>query len=148
MNQTNLPEYGEEEPRGIWGKIKDKLGMGDYYEEEEYYQEEDNRKKPVVKLQQTRINRVSIWHSIQTFDDAQMAADGLKDGRQQIVNLEKASPEISKRVVDFLYGVCYALCGYVEKIADKVYLFTPRNYEIAVENSEKGKKVQSPFFEN
>jgi cell division inhibitor SepF len=69
-----------------------------------------------------------------SFEDARLAADGLKDGRQQIVNLEKASPEMSERIIDFLNGVTYALNGFVEKIGDKIYLFAPSN--VVIESTE------------
>ncbi len=80
------------------------------------------------------MQHVSVWKSIQSLENAQEAADGLKAGHQQIVNLEKASPEICGRVIDFLNGVVYALDGYVEKVGDRVYLFTPANFQIDVEN--------------
>jgi cell division inhibitor SepF len=87
--------------------------------------------------------------TVQSFDNAQQAADGLKEGHQQIVNLEKATPEICTRIIDFLNGVIYALDGYVEKVGEKVYLFTPSNYIIEVENGVSGsRKVHSPFNDN
>jgi cell division inhibitor SepF len=83
----------------------------------------------------SRTNRVSVWLAVTSFDNAQQAADGLKEGRQQIVNLEKATPEVTSRVIDFLSGVTYALDGFVEKVGEKVYLFTPANFAIDVETS-------------
>ncbi|HEY3297781.1 MAG TPA: cell division protein SepF, partial [Armatimonadota bacterium] len=68
----------------------------------------------------------------QSFEDARLAADGLKDGRQQIINLEKTTPEMSERIIDFLNGVTYALNGFVEKVGDRIYLFAPNNVLVEV----------------
>ncbi|MEN6357764.1 MAG: cell division protein SepF [Armatimonadota bacterium] len=149
MRATPQEDY-DEQPRGLWGRLKDKIGWGDFDEEElEYVDEPDGRRKPtMVRVHSSRINRVSVWLSVQSFENAQQAADGLKEGHQQIVNMEKASPEVCARVIDFLSGVIYALDGYIERVGEKVYLFTPSNYVIEVENGGPSKKVQSPFNEN
>ena len=102
----------------------------------------------MLRVHSSRINRVSVWLTVGSFENAQQAADGLKEGHQQIVNLEKAAPEVCSRVIDFLNGVTYALDGFVEKVGDKVFLFTPSNYVIEVENGAEGRRVQSPFREN
>ncbi len=141
----------DDQPRGLWGKIKDRIGLSEYDDEEEveYVDDAGNRRRPTTfRVHASRINHVSVWLTIQSFDNAQQAADGLKLGHQQIVNLEKATPEVSTKVIDFLSGVIYALDGFVEKVGDKVYLFTPSNYSIEVENGEKGRKVYSPFNGN
>lgn len=150
MRAAPLEDY-DDQPRGFWGKIKDKIGLGSYEGEEEYeyIDEPEGKKKPtMLRVHSSKINRVSVWLSVQSFDNAQQAADGLKEGHQQIVNLEKAAPEICTRVIDFLNGVIYALDGYVEKVGDKVYLFTPSNYIIDVENGDRTRKIHSPFHEN
>lgn len=144
-------EDHDDQPRGLWNRFKERIGWGDYEDEEEvvYYEDTGDRKRPaMLRVRSSRINHVSVWLSIQSFENAQMAADGLKEGNQQIVNLEKASPEICTRVIDFLNGVIYALDGFVEKVGDKVYLFTPANFHIEVENDQTGRKVHSPFHDN
>ena len=51
-------------------------------------------------------------------------------------------------MIDFLSGVIYALDGYIEKVGEKVYLFTPANYIIEVENDTGNRKVNALFHEN
>ena len=63
-----------------------------------------------------------------------MAADGLKGGEHQIVNLERATPQMGERIIDFLNGVCYALDGTVERVGEKVYMFVPANVPVEVDN--------------
>jgi cell division inhibitor SepF len=76
---------------------------------------------------------VDIRRNATTFNDARVAADGLKSGQQQVVNLERASADMAERIIDFLNGVTYALDGTVEKIGDKVYLFAPANVEVELD---------------
>lgn len=135
MTTAPLDDY-EEQPKGFWSRIKERVGLGEYDEFEDVLDDPGGTQRPVtLRIHPSRIHHISVWKSIQSLDNAQEAADGLKEGHQQIVNLEKASPEICGRVIDFLNGVTYALNGYVEKIGDRVYLFTPANYQIDVENS-------------
>ncbi len=144
-------EDHDDQPKGFWSKFKEKLGFGDYYEDEEIELVNEvggRHRRSSIKLGSSRINYVSVWLTVQSFDNAQQAADGLKLGHQQIVNLEKATPDMCTRVIDFLSGVTYALDGFVEKVGERVYMFTPANYVIEVENGEKGRRVQGPFREN
>ena len=151
MRSAPLEEY-EDQPRGLWGRLKERIGWGEYEDEEgfEFIDESSNKRKAsMVRVRSARINHVSVWLTVQSFDNAKQAADGLKEGHQQIVNLEKATPEVCTRVIDFLSGVTYALDGSIEKVGEKVYLFTPSNYVIDVENGVGGsRKVNSPFTDN
>jgi cell division inhibitor SepF len=136
----------EEQPQGFWNKLKERVGLGDYDEFDDVLDDPGGSRRPVtLRLHPSRMHHISVWKSIQSLENAQEAADGLKAGHQQIVNLEKASPEICGRVIDFLNGVIYALDGYVEKVGDRVYLFTPSNYQIDVENSSTATS-KSPFM--
>ena len=82
----------------------------------------------------SRQTHITVRRAIQTFDDARRAADGLKDGQQQIVNLEQTSGDMTERIIDFLNGATYALDGSVEKIGEQVYLFTPSSVVIDIED--------------
>ena len=146
MRTAPLNDF-DEQHRGLWGRFKDRIGLGDCDEDPEEEVEASRKRRPItLRLSHSRVNCVSVWQTIQSLDNAQQAADGLKDGRSQIVNLERASPEICARVIDFLNGVTYALDGYVEKVGDKVYLFTPANVAIDVANGERS--ITNPFADN
>jgi len=82
---------------------------------------------------------------VTSFADIQRAADRLKAGEPQIINLEKTPAEVSERLIDFLNGVTYALDGYVEKIAEGAYLFTPSHIAIHADGPEP--PVSKPFFD-
>ena len=85
--------------------------------------------------------------AVQTFDDARRAADGLKDGQQQIVNLEQTPADMAERITDFLNGATYAVDGSVEKIGDQVYLFTPASVVIDIDDSKPVTGTRATIFD-
>jgi cell division inhibitor SepF len=68
------------------------------------------------------------------FDQAQEVADRFKDGQPVIVNLQDVERELERRLIDFCSGLCYALDGKMEKVANGVYLLTPANATISAED--------------
>jgi cell division inhibitor SepF len=68
-----------------------------------------------------------------SFNDAQQIADRFKDQVPVILNLQNADTELSKRLIDFASGLTYALDGSMQRVADKVFLLTPRNVELSAE---------------
>jgi cell division inhibitor SepF len=87
---------------------------------------------PNMRVSRVREQAIHVL-SAATFADIQKAADGIKQGIPQVVNLEKADAVMAERLKDFMNGVTYALDGYVERISEKSYLFTPRTVEIKTE---------------
>jgi cell division inhibitor SepF len=68
-----------------------------------------------------------------SFNDAQQIADRFKASIPVILNLQSADTELSKRLIDFASGLTYALDGSMQRVADKVFLLTPRNVELSAE---------------
>ena len=68
-----------------------------------------------------------------SFNDAQQIADRFKQSIPVILNLQSADAELSKRLIDFASGLTYALNGGMQRVADKVFLLTPRNVEVSAE---------------
>jgi cell division inhibitor SepF len=68
-----------------------------------------------------------------TFNDAQQVADKFKEGIPVILNLQSSDAELAKRLIDFTSGLTYALNGGMQRVADKVFLLTPRNVEVSAE---------------
>jgi len=68
-----------------------------------------------------------------SFNDAQQIADKFKHSIPVILNLQSADAELSKRLIDFASGLTYALDGGMQRVADKVFLLTPRNVEVSAE---------------
>ena len=78
------------------------------------------------------------------FNDAQQVADQFKRSVPVILNLQTADHELSKRMIDFCSGLTYALDGGMQRIAEKMFLLTPRNVEVSAE--EKARLIDKGFF--
>jgi cell division inhibitor SepF len=79
-----------------------------------------------------------------SFNDAQDVADKFKDSIPVILNLQQSDTDLSKRLIDFASGLTYALDGGMQRIADKVFLLTPRNVEVSAE--ERARLIEKGFF--
>jgi cell division inhibitor SepF len=81
-----------------------------------------------------------------SFNDAQQIADKFKDGIPVILNLQSCEADLSKRLIDFGSGLTYALDGGMQRVADKVFLLTPRNVQVSAE--ERARLLESGGFFN
>jgi cell division inhibitor SepF len=81
-----------------------------------------------------------------SFNDAQQIADQFKDAIPVILNLQGTDTDLSKRLIDFASGLTYALDGGMQRIADKVFLLTPRNVEVSAE--ERARLIERGGFFN
>ena len=79
-----------------------------------------------------------------SFNDAQDVADKFKDSIPVILNLQGSDNQLSVRLIDFASGLTYALDGGMQRIADKVFLLTPRNVEVSAE--ERARLIEKGFF--
>ena len=79
-----------------------------------------------------------------SFNDAQQVADKFKDQIPVVLNLQATDTDLSKRLIDFASGLTYALDGGMQRIADKVFMLTPRNVEVSAE--ERAQLIEKGFF--
>ncbi|MCX7798896.1 MAG: cell division protein SepF [Fimbriimonadales bacterium] len=68
---------------------------------------------------------VTVRRQVFCFEDALAAANGLKRGEQQILNLSGTDPVLRQKIVDFMAGVNYAQEGTWEEIGEHIYLVVP-----------------------
>ena len=101
--------------------------------------------RPVPGQRNGRSNDVRVHLVVpKSFNDAQQVADRFKDGIPVILNLQGTDTDLSKRLIDFASGLTYALDGGMQRIADKVFMLTPRNVEISAE--ERARLIEKGFF--
>ena len=99
----------------------------------------------VRPIEAPRQQRVEVHLVVpKNFNDAQQIADKFKVDVPVIINLQGAEVELSKRLIDFGSGLTYALDGGMQRVADKVFLLTPRNVEVSAE--EKARLMEKGFF--
>jgi cell division inhibitor SepF len=104
------------------------------------------RQTTVLKSVGQRANGDVRVHLVipKSFNDAQQIADKFKDSIPVILNLQSSDMDLSKRLIDFASGLTYALDGGMQRIADKVFMLTPRNVEISAE--ERARLIEKGFF--
>ncbi|MCE5253902.1 MAG: cell division protein SepF [Actinomycetia bacterium] len=78
------------------------------------------------------------------FNDAQIIADKFKSDIPVILNLQTSETDLAKRLIDFASGLTYALDGGMQRVADKVFLLTPKNVEVSAE--ERQRLMEKGFF--
>lgn len=80
--------------------------------------------------------RLVVVHP-QSYEQGAVLAENLKNYRPVIVNLEKMEPEEARRLIDFLSGAAFALGGQVRKVSHGIFLFTPSNIDLSVDQEIK-----------
>lgn len=121
---------------GFFGRI---AGMFSRNEEYEIIEEEPATVAPdrvgqmaAAQLRPNYRYTVTVRRQITSFDDAMAAANGLKRGEQQILNLSATDAVTRQKIVDFMCGVNFAQEGTWEEVGENVYLIVPSNAYVEV----------------
>src|SRR5215831_16429374 len=94
VDEMPLQEPYEESDgqKGLWTRVRERVfgvDEGETFEEEAAAPE--SRRRAAIRIDTARGHSVSVRLHAAAFNDARIAADGLKSGQQQIVNLERAT---------------------------------------------------------
>jgi cell division inhibitor SepF len=115
-----MEEQYEDRP-SMWARLRTLVGLN---------REEEDAEALPAHTTDARYRRFHAYHvcirkEIHSIEDARVAADGLKEGVQQIVNLASTPQGVRERVIDFLNGVVYAIEGSVERVSEHVFVYAP-----------------------
>ncbi|MBQ8569664.1 MAG: cell division protein SepF [Oscillospiraceae bacterium] len=106
---------------------------GDYAEsnppaerEVEVSRKEMNNNDRMYKINATAQLQV-ILIKPEVFSDTRMIADHLNEKKTVVLNLEATSPEITRRIIDFVGGVAYANDGNIKPLANNTFIIYPFN---------------------
>src|ERR671938_547098 len=137
--------------RDSWHRALVYFGLA---EERDPYEEDEPAYEPEAELEdryreRPNVRRLGSRRRRDDFDDifandAQQVADKFKDSIPVVLNLQGVETDLSKRLIDFASGLTYALDGGMQRIADKVFLLTPRNVEVSAE--ERARLIEKGFF--
>ena len=123
-------------------------------EEEEDEEEDDEPHKPILSLRRKKKEvsdseefdgnqgRVIQFHGkeegesvkvirAQTFNEAQIVAEFLKEGKTIVVNLEGIEIGKAQRIIDFTCGATYSMDGNLQKISNYIFIATPSSVELS-----------------
>jgi len=107
-------------------------------EEDEEYEEV---KETIKGSKNENYKNKTILVEPRAFSEAQQIADYLKARNQVVVNFKRVTSDVSKRIMDFLNGIIYAIDGKMEKLGPGIVLCAPKGFEIEGNISEEeGKK--------
>lgn len=102
----------------------------------------DPRLRVAAEAAQEQGSRIATV-SPQGFRDARRIGELFRDGVPVVVNLTSLESGDAKRVVDFAAGLTFGLRGTIERVASRVFLLTPADYQV-VTGGERGS--DSGFF--
>lgn len=66
----------------------------------------------------------------QTFNEAQIVAEFLKEGKTIVVNLEGIEIGKAQRIIDFIGGASFAVDGSLKAISNNIFIVAPGNIEV------------------
>ncbi|TDC68180.1 cell division protein SepF [Streptomyces hainanensis] len=78
------------------------------------------------------------------FRDARRIGELFRDGIPVLINLTVLDSGDAKRVVDFAAGLIFGLRGSIERVATRVFLLTPADYEVV--SNERHRTSEDGFF--
>lgn len=98
--------------------------------------------KETVKSSNKEFKNKTILVEPRAFSEAQQIADYLKAKNQVVVNFKRVTSDVSKRIMDFLNGIVYAIDGTMQKLGPGIVICAPKGFEIEGNISEEeGKKT-------
>lgn len=130
--------YGDKVKKWFFEEEED-----DVYDEEEVEEEETPKttsmfEKPKSAKTSDAVRALSankdshlVLFEPRAYSETQEIAIYLKQKRATVVNLHRLQKEQSKRVVDFLSGVIFAIDGDIQQIGPKIFLCTPKNIGVS-----------------
>lgn len=124
-----MEELELQDKPGFFSKI---TGMFTHSREDEGYEVSEAPRARTVQLRSAYKYNVTVRRQVVSFDDALAAANGLKNGEQQILNLAHTEPVLRQKVVDFMCGVNFALEGSWEEVGENIYLVVPATTYVEV----------------
>ena len=144
-------DRGDRNDRGGSSRRRSTSDFDDIYSDDSYRQQRPTtvaprggtvRQLPSLVEQQPQV-RVHLVMP-KNFNDAQTIADKFKSDIPVILNLQSSETDLAKRLIDFASGLTYALDGGMQRVADKVFLLTPKNVEVSAE--ERQRMLEKGFF--
>ena len=124
-----------------------------YDSDEEEEEDDDEPHKPILSLRRKKKEvsdseefdgnqgRVIQFHGkeegesvkvirAQTFNEAQIVAEFLKEGKTIVVNLEGIEIGKAQRIIDFIGGASFAVDGSLKAISNNIFIVAPGNIEV------------------
>ena len=100
------------------------------------------RQRPTYTRSQ--LSRITTIHP-KSYDDAQLVGRSIREGIPVVLNLTDVSESVAYRIVDFSAGVVFGLRGSIERVTPRVFLLSPAQVSISVEDNRNQSAQRDPF---
>ena len=131
--------------------LKSFLGLGNDEEQVISTDSEDGfyavSKEETIGNSELGSNKMILFEP-RAYSESSQITDYLKKRNTVVVNLKRVTPDVAKRIVDFLQGSLYAMNGSLQKLGGGIFLCAPNNVNIEgkiteeVASKSKGKKEE------
>lgn len=101
-------------------------------------------RETAAAFQQGRINRITTIHP-KTYEDAQLVGRAIRDGVPVVLNLTGVAEAVAYRIVDFSAGVVFGVRGSIERVTPRVFLLSPAQVNIKVEEPQNASSAHDLF---
>ena len=96
----------------------------------------DNQK--VIPIRRSSKSGIEVCVTMpKGFDEVEDICDKLLAGSIVALNLEALDTMEAQRIVDFVFGTMHAINGKFRAVSKYVYIISPENVELSVENEEE-----------
>lgn len=115
-------------------KVLETVQMNEEYEETKtsaFEKPKSARVSDAVKALNANKDSHLVLFEPRAYRDSQEIAIYLKQKKATVVNLHRLNRELSKRVIDFLSGVIFAIDGDIQQIGPSIFLCTPKNIGVS-----------------
>ncbi|MCB2288914.1 cell division protein SepF [Clostridium sp. CS001] len=126
----------------VINKVMGFLGMSEEDGDEIQEMENDDENMEIESLmsankKQSKVVNIHTTSSVKVviikpedFDEATTICDSLKSRKIVVINTTVLDPKTGQRLLDFIGGACYALCGDLQQVEKGVYIISPSNIEV------------------
>lgn len=123
-------------------------GLSDIFKPDDEDENEGYTEKETSKGSKGFKNK-TILVEPRAFSEAQQIADYLKEQNQVVVNFKRVTSDVSKRIMDFLNGIIYAIEGSMQKLGPGIVICAPKGFEIegTITEDERKKSTKKDDLE-
>ncbi len=93
------------------------------------------------------MNRITTIHP-KSYEDAQLVGRAIRDGVPVVLNLTGVAESVAYRIVDFSAGVVFGVRGSIERVTPRVFLLSPAQVNIKVEEPQPEAQSHDLFATN
>ena len=123
----------------VVSKMKSFLGFDEFEDEDEVMEEESfapvlssKKNGKVVNIHTANTAKLMITKPL-VYDDATEICTALKNRKIVVINTTSLELRTAQRLIDFVGGACYALCGELQEVEKGVFIVSPSNVEVSNE---------------